>query len=226
MNRVISVWRLLCSYVAFYKSHLEIHSRSHPGDKPFSCELCNQKFSRKSNLTRHLLTHEDIRQFQCSECDYKAMTKQHIAVHLLCHTGVKSHQCDVCDYSTTTKGQLTKHKQTHSDDKPYSCTICTCTKPNSQPVSIIIWRNMPVINILYVLNVTIRHLWRVILTDICWHTQVKGPLHVYIVPTGLGKWITLPNTQRFVNMPQSQQYELYFNEIFLFNLGVQLSSQH
>ena len=99
------------------------------------------------------------------------------------------------------------------------------TKPNSQPVLIIIWRNMLVI-LLYALNVTIRQLWRVILRDIWWHTQVNGPLRVHIVPTGLGKRATLPDTQRFVNMPQSQQYELYFRQQILFNLGVQLSNQH
>ena len=61
---------LVCGYVAPCKSKLVIHSRSHTGDKPFSCKLCNQKFSLKGNLTKHLLTHKDIRQFQCSECNY------------------------------------------------------------------------------------------------------------------------------------------------------------
>ena len=98
--------------------------------------------------------------------------------------------------------------------------VCVHTKLNSQPVSIIIWRNIPVINLLYVLNVTIRHLWRVILTDICWHIQVKSPLHVHIVPTGLGKRATLPNTRRFVNMPQSQQFELCFRQPFLYFCSV------
>ena len=68
------------------------------------------------------------------------------------------------------------------------------TKLNSQPVSTIIWRNIPVINLLYVLNVTIRQLRRQILSEICWHTQVKGPLHVHIVPTGLGK--SCPSTTK------------------------------
>ena len=45
---------LVCSYVAPCESQLVSHSRSHTGDRPFSCELCNQKFSLKCNLTRHL----------------------------------------------------------------------------------------------------------------------------------------------------------------------------
>ena len=103
--------------------------------------------------------------------------------------------------------------------------VCVHTKLNSQPVWIFIWRNIPVV-LLYVLNVTIRHLRRVILRDICWHTQVKGPLRVHILPTGLSRTAPWPDTLRFVKMPQSQHYELYFRQHFLFNLGVQLSSQH
>ena len=91
----------------------------------YSCDLCNQKFSRKGHLTKHLLTHKDIRQFQCSECNYKAFTKQNLVIHLLQHSGAKPQKCDVCDYSTTTKSSLNGHKQTHRDDKPYSCTLYT-----------------------------------------------------------------------------------------------------
>ena len=94
---------LVCGYVAPYQSNLVSHSRSHTGERPFSCELCNQKFSQKCNLTKHLLTHKDIRRFQCSECNYKATRKQHLVEHLLQHSGAKPHQCDVCDYSTTNK---------------------------------------------------------------------------------------------------------------------------
>ena len=156
MNRVISVWRLLCSYVAFYESHLEIHSRSHPGDKPFSCELCNQKFSRKSNLTRHLLTHEDIGNFSVQNVItrlWQNSTSQYIYYAIL--------ELNLTNVTYVTILQLLKASwlniNKHTVMKNHTPALFVHTKLNSQPVSIFIWRNIPVI-LLYVLNVTIRQL--------------------------------------------------------------------
>ena len=48
-----------CGYVASYKSQLVDHSRSHSGDRPFSCELCDQKFSHKGHVhVAHIIYHQ------------------------------------------------------------------------------------------------------------------------------------------------------------------------
>ena len=60
-----------CNYATPIKSYLVKHSRTHSGERPFECGICDDKFSQKRNLTNHLLTHQEGR-FECNQCDYKA----------------------------------------------------------------------------------------------------------------------------------------------------------
>ena len=43
-----------CNYTTQRKSSLANHSRTHSGEQPFHCELCDQKFGNLSNLKRYL----------------------------------------------------------------------------------------------------------------------------------------------------------------------------
>ena len=113
-----------CNYMTQKKPHLTNHSRTHSGEQPFRCKLCDQKFRQSGSLKNHLLNHK-LGQFECKECDYKAGQKTDLAKHLLTHSGVKPHKCDSCEYSTTTKSNLTVHQRLHNGEKPYSCTRCS-----------------------------------------------------------------------------------------------------
>ena len=113
-----------CNYVTQQKSHLVNHSRTHSGEQPFRCKLCDQKFRQSGSLKNHLLTHK-LGQFECKEYDYKAGQKQHLVRHLLTHLGVKPHKCDSCEFSAATKSNLIIHQQIHSGEKPYACTRCS-----------------------------------------------------------------------------------------------------
>ncbi|QQP55052.1 Putative LOC100743078 [Caligus rogercresseyi] len=60
-----------CGKVFKNCSNLTVHRRSHTGEKPYKCELCNYACAQSSKLTRHMKTHgrlgKDI--YKCRFCE-------------------------------------------------------------------------------------------------------------------------------------------------------------
>ena len=127
-----------CNYATPLKSELVKHSRTHSGERPFECGICDDKFTHKVTLTKHLLTHQEGK-FQCDQCDYKATQKGDLVLHLMTHSGVKPYKCDRCEFSATRKGGLVIHQRRHTGEKPFSCTHCSykCTTSSHLTVHIV-----------------------------------------------------------------------------------------
>ena len=123
-----------CNYATQYKYRLINHSRTHSGEQPFHCKLCDKTLGQSSSLKSHLLSHKQGR-FECKECDYKASRKQHLVTHLLTHSGVKPHKCDSCEFSTARKCNLIVHQRVHSGEKPYACIRCSYKAAHSSTLT-------------------------------------------------------------------------------------------
>ncbi|KFA81725.1 hypothetical protein S40288_05986 [Stachybotrys chartarum IBT 40288] len=88
------------------KIHLEIHRRTHSGERPCTCAHpnCGRTFSQKSNRK----THERR------------------------HLGEKPYKCDEFEKRFAQKDSVRSHDHSHRNVKPYVCCIGNCSKTFSQ----------------------------------------------------------------------------------------------
>ncbi|XP_074942718.1 uncharacterized protein LOC142054275 [Phalacrocorax aristotelis] len=129
-----------CEYTTYILSNLELHVRTHTGEKPYSCSVCQKKFRTSSHLKRHRVTHFNMEHLKCRNCDYSTnkwlSLKQHLASHSCgesLSTGclyeqkqlpVKTYTCEECGYCTAHNGNLKLHLRIHTGEKPFKCSQC------------------------------------------------------------------------------------------------------
>ncbi|KAH3709805.1 hypothetical protein DPMN_069270 [Dreissena polymorpha] len=94
----------------------------------FECQFCNRHWCSNVDLQRHLRTHTGEKPFKCGMCDKQFADKSNFYKHVLCDMKDISFErfkvCLICNKMFQSQTFLDRHIRSHTGEKPYACPCC------------------------------------------------------------------------------------------------------
>lgn len=108
------------------QKHTDLEIQQSSGEKPFACDVCDERFATKYFLTKHLEVHTGVKQaFQCSECNKTFDDVSNYRRHKTLHENREMFACWECDRAFPMRDYLDNHMETVHGVKKHVCPTCS-----------------------------------------------------------------------------------------------------
>uniref|UniRef100_A0A0N4Z3X4 Zinc finger protein n=1 Tax=Parastrongyloides trichosuri TaxID=131310 RepID=A0A0N4Z3X4_PARTI len=130
----------LCPKTFTLKNYLKLHVKQvhEQSEKKHICRFCMKSFSYAGSLQVHIRTHTGERPYVCKYCPKAFASQGNLQSHERTHTGERPYSCNICSRSFIQKSQLTAHEATHqyhSLPSPLNISSNTSTASSRSPNS-------------------------------------------------------------------------------------------